>query len=509
MPVNRRDLLRAAATAGALGAAWPLSGRLTVAQAEQAAQNLGARWDPAPFTLGVGSGDPLPDSVVLWTRLAPQPLADVQPLPDTVEVDWVLAVDSALSQIVASGRTAATAAIGHSVHVEVAGLDPGRRYYYRFGALGATSRVGRTRTAPVGPVPRVRFASANCQSFIDGYYAAHRGIAREDLDFVVHLGDYVYEFGQAGGHPLRDHEGPEAFTLTDYRRRHALYKGDSSLRDAHAAHPWFVTWDNHEVVGDYSLATPARRAGAYQAWYEHMPIRDGHPTTPRVHRQRRWGDLLDLTILDLRQFRSNPGVANATILGADQKSWLKNTIASAGDAWHCWVNSIMLSQLALPGGHRPYPDQWDGFLAERNEVLTHVHNAGLRDLVVITGDWHSALVEDLRPDFDDLTSPVIGTEFVAHSIASSGYGPVLNAVLGPTLGLANPHLKYFEGNRYGYDLYEVTPNRWSTHLRVIADRRDPASPVRTLTTFHVDRGRPGSREDPATIASPAQYRRLW
>ncbi|MET9633620.1 alkaline phosphatase D family protein [Lentzea sp. NPDC006480] len=509
MNLNRRDLLRAAATAGALGAAWPLSDRLSVAQAQEAAADLGARWDPAPFTLGVASGDPLPDGVVLWTRLAPRPLAGTQPLPDTVEVEWLVAANRELTQIVASGRTAAAADVGHSVHVEVGGLEPGRRYYYRFRALGTDSRTGRTRTAPVGPVARVRFASANCQSFIDGYWAAHHAIAREDLDFVVHLGDYVYEYGQAGGHPLRDHEGPEAFTLTDYRRRHALYKGDPSLRDAHAAHPWFVTWDNHEVAGDYSQATPQRRLGAYQAWYEHMPIRDGHPTAPQVRRRRYWGDLLELTVLDLRQYRSAPNVPGATILGAEQKSWLDQGVRQARDSWHCWVNSIMLGQLAVPGGHRPYPDQWDGFADEREEVLTNVHTAGLEDLVVITGDWHSAFVQDIRPDFDDLTSPVIGTEFLAHSIASSGYGPAANTVLGPVLGLANPHLKYFEGNRYGYDLYDVTPDRWSTHLRVIADRRDPVSPVSTLTTFHVDRGKPGSYEDRATAGSPAQYRRLW
>ncbi|MBB5851737.1 alkaline phosphatase D family protein [Amycolatopsis umgeniensis] len=511
MSVNRRDLLRGAATAGALGLAWPLSSRMTVAQAEEAAAALGATWDEAPFTLGVASGDPVPYGVALWTRLAPKPMEFEQPLEDTVEVGWEVAADRGFRRRVARGTAAATAALGHSVHVPVSGLEPGSQYYYRFHALGKVSRVGRTRTAPVGPVRRVRFASANCQAFHDGFYAAHAGIAREELDFVVHLGDYVYEHGQVGGNPLRDHEGPEVLTLPSYRRRHALYKSDPSLRDAHAAHPWFITWDDHEVVNDYSGTTPAlqaRRSAAYQAWYEHMPVRPDHPSTPRIHRQRRWGDLLDLSILDLRQYRSAQNLPDGTILGADQKAWLKDQVTGAGEAWHCWVNSIMLSQLAKPGGGGyMFTDQWDGFLAERKEVLTHVAQSGLEDLVVITGDWHSAFVDDIRPDFADPASPVIGTEFTAHSVSSGAYSPEWNATNGPKMGAANPHLKYFEGDRYGYDVYEVTPRRWSTHMRVIGDRRDPRSPVSTLTTFHVDRGRPGSYEDRATISSPAQYRR--
>ncbi|SFP67673.1 alkaline phosphatase D [Amycolatopsis arida] len=510
MAVNRRDLLRGAAAAGALGLAWPLSGRLTVAQATEAAVALGARWDEPPFTLGVGSGDPLPDSVALWTRLAPEPLAETQPLPDTVEVGWEVAADRGFRRRVAAGTAPAGAELGHSVHVEVTGLEPGRCYFYRFSARGRTSRVGRTRTAPVGRVGRVRFASANCQAFHDGYYAAHRGIASERLDFVVHLGDYIYEHGKVGGDHVRDHEGPAVTTLPAYRRRHALYKGDPALRDAHAAHPWFVTWDDHEVVNDYSGTRPSlrrRRDAGYQAWYEHMPVRPDHPTTPRVYRERRWGDLLDLSILDLRQYRSEQNLPDGTILGAEQKAWLRDRISTAGDGWHCWVNSIMLSQLARTGGGYYFTDQWDGFRAERTEVLTHVHDTGMPDLVVITGDWHSAFVDDIRPDFDDPSAPVIGTEFTAHSISSGAYSPEWNATNGPVMGRANPHLKYFEGNHYGYDLYEVTPGRWSTHLRVIGDRRVPDSPVRTLTTFHVDRGRPGSYEDPATRTSPAQYRR--
>jgi alkaline phosphatase D len=241
-----------------------------------------------------------------------------------------------------------------------------------------------------------------------------------------------------------------------------------------------------------------------------MPHRDDgpeDPAAPDIYRRRHWGDLLELTILDLRQYRSAQNLPDGTILGAGQKSWLKRTVDRAGDRWHCWVNSIMPSQLAHPDGGYYFTDQWDGFLAERKEVLGYAHRSGLEDLVVITGNWHSAFVDDIRVDFDDVSSPVVGTEFTAHSVASGAYSPEWNAENGPVMGGTNPHLKYFEGNRYGYDLYEVTPRRWTTHLRVIGDRRVADSPVTTLTSFHVDRGQVGSYEDPATSDSPAQYRR--
>jgi alkaline phosphatase D len=254
-----------------------------------------------------------------------------------------------------------------------------------------------------------------------------------------------------------------------------------------------------------------RRAAAYQAWYEHQPHRDDSAFAlpdPEIHRVRRWGDLLELTVLDLRSYRSAQNLPDGTILGQGQKSWLKRGIDRAPDAWHVWANSIMLSQLrGRPGGPYMFTDQWDGFLAERKEVLGHVHSSGLEDLVVITGDWHSAFVDDIRIDFDDPSSPLVGTEFTAHSVTSGAYSAEWNRTNGPLMGAANPHLKYFEGNRYGYDVYEVTPERFSAHMRVIADRRDPASPVTTLTSFHVDRGSTGSYEDPATKNSPAQWRR--
>lgn len=318
------------------------------------------------------------------------------------------------------------------------------------------------------------------------------------------------------------YEGSElgtAYTLTNYRKLHALYKGDPLLRDAHAAHPWYLTWDDHEVVNDYSgsrggASFLARRSSSYQAWYEHMPLRIdtmfGAETAlpdPRIYRYRQGGDLLELLILDVRQYRSEQNVSGGTILGGAQRTWLLDRVARRSGGWHCWVNSIFLSQQRNPAGGFMFTDQWDGFLAERTQVLTEAQRVGIGDFVVITGDWHSAFVQDIRPDFDNPGTPVIGTEFVAHSVTSSAYSAEWNAINGPLLGRANPHLQYFEGNRYGHDLYEVTPSRWTTHLRVVSDRSSPQATVNTLTSWHVDRGRPGAYEDPTTVSSPAQYRR--
>jgi alkaline phosphatase D len=519
MRLGRRGLLKAAAAAGALNVAWPLAAGHSPAQARAAAEALGATYDPGPFTLGVASGDPLPNSVVLWTRLVPDPFAVEQNLPETVEVGWAVAEDRGMRTVVARGTVHASSTLGHSVHVPVDGLRPGRHYYYAFTARGETSRVGRTKTAPAPGVKRVRFASANCQKFYDGYYAALRGIAAEELDFVVHLGDYIYEYGPAAGDRDRNHDTGECLTLADYRKRYALYKGDPSLRAAHANHPWFLTWDDHEVRNNYSPAVGGapflqRRLAAYQAWYEHQPHRDGDPgfeaalPEPVLHRRRDIGGLVELTVLDLRSHRTASNVTDGSILGTRQRDWLKQGVTNAPDAWHCWANSIMLSQLrAKPGSDIMFPDQWDGFRDERADVLGHVHGSQLEDLVVITGDWHSAFVDEIRTDFDNTDSPVVGAEFTSHSVCSGAYRPEWNEKNGPLMGEANPHLQYFQAGSYGYDLYEVTPERWTTHMRVVRSRHDPKSPVSTLTKWHVDRGKPSAYEDPSTSGSHAHYRR--
>ncbi len=274
---------------------------------------------PPPFTLGVASGEPEPDGVVLWTRLAPQPL-DGGGMPDrAVPVEWEIAADEGLRRVVRRGVAAALPQHAHTVHVEVGGLRPATWYWYRFRADGHLSRVGRTRTAPARSAspPRLRFAFASCQNFQDGFWPAYAGMAAEDLELVVHLGDYIYEGGVNAGAP-RQHNSAEIVTLADYRNRHALYRGDPALQAAHAAFPWLLTFDDHEVENNYAGAIPenpaeasgflARRAAAYQAYWEHLPLRRRqrpHGPDLLLYRQAAFGDLLELRLLDTRQYRTD------------------------------------------------------------------------------------------------------------------------------------------------------------------------------------------------------------
>src|SRR5262245_3705315 len=302
----------------------------------------------APFDLGIASGEPLPGSVVLWTRLS-----SVANATAPVPADWEVAHDEQFTRMARRGSTLATPELGHSVHVEVAGLDPDRAYFYRFRTGGEASAVGRTRTAPAENARRaqLRFAFASCQHFEQGYFTAYRHMAAEELDFIVHLGDYIYEGGPAQGRP-RQHDGPEIVTLADYRRRYALYRSDRDLRAAHAAAPWIVIWDDHEVKNNYAdefepRGMPAadfvkRRTAAYQAFYENMPLR--RSSMPRgadlhLYRHFQFGDLLSLEMLDGRQYRSRQACGGATgpqcpeaferartMLGEQQEHWLAERV---------------------------------------------------------------------------------------------------------------------------------------------------------------------------------------
>jgi alkaline phosphatase D len=548
MHLSRRDLLRAAVAAGGIGALWPLIDGLSPRQAVAQAALIGITFDPAPFTLGVASGDPRADGVTLWTRLAPEPLTgggldDVGP----VEVDWVVATDPRLRRVVASGSVPALPATAHSVHVEVAGLDPATTYFYAFAATGRRSRIGRTRTAPVGAADRLRFAWVSCSNLPAGSFAAYRNIAREDLDLVVCLGDYYYEGGGSG--TGRDHTGGETVELVDYRNRHALYKGDPALRAAHAAHPWVVTWDDHEVDNNYANLTPEnaeaaegndsaerfalRRAAAYQAYYEHLPISlaVGGATAPdgpdfRIHRELAFGDLLDLTVLDTRQYRDDQacmdtpfgGVCDEvddparTMLGGPQKGWLLDRLRGSSAAWHCVANGVMWAPWQVRGGvpedipgidpapvddaHAVNLDQWDGYQAERTELLRAIADDALQDVVVITGDLHSSWVADLKPDFDDTASPAVATEFVGTSVTSgfpiadtegSGFRDLTLA--------ANPHLRDFDGDLRGYAVVEVTGDAWRTTFMSVGDAQDPLRRAEVRKVWRVDRGTAGATQE--------------
>ena len=482
-----------------------------------------ARLAGDPFRLGVASGSPTPDGFVLWTRLAPLPPGAEGVPPEPVAVAFELAHDEGMTRIVRSGTAWATPELAHSVHVEQRGLDPARGYFYRFHAGGYTSPVGRTRTAPANGavLDRLRFAFASCQNWEHGRFGAWRHIAADSPDLVVHLGDYIYE--KAGSDAVRPHDGPQPKTLAQYRSRHALYKTDPDLQAAHAACPWLVMWDDHEVDNDYAgdhsqdgdppEVFLARRAAAYQAYYEHMPLWSSAAPAgagATLYRRTGFGDLLELFVVDGRQYRSaqpcaTPGhlggqvVASCaerldparTVFGPEQEAWLLSGLAGSRARWNVIGQGTLMAefdQKAGPG-EAYWTDGWDGYPAARERLLTFFRDGPTPNPVVIGGDIHSFWVTDLKVDARDPRAPVVATEFVGTSISSRSVSYETFAKLLPE----NPHVKFFESRQRGWVRCDVTPQHWVTELRVVEDVLDPASPASTLATFVVEDGRCGAQ----------------
>ncbi len=476
-----------------------------------------------PFTLGVASGDPRPDGVVLWTRLAPDPLA-----PDgrggmderDVPVSYQVAADERFTTVVHRGTAVASAELGHSVHPEVTGLEPDREYFYRFQAMGEISPVGRTRTAPD---PRTEpaalsFAFASCQRWDHGHYTAYRHLAEEDLHLVLHLGDYLYEYpvgGEVRGVAVPDHLAVETVTLEQYRVRYGLYKSDPHLQAAHARFPWVAVLDDHEVSNNWAGAADtdgaalARRAAAFQAYYENLPLRRSSlPEGPAMglHRRISWGRLADLTVLDTRQYRDDQPCGDGrsdcperfapdrTLLGADQRDWLLHGLRTSAARWHVLGNQVPMTQVDSDPGPaaRVWLDSWDGYVAERDRVLAEAAASGVRNLVVVTGDRHQNHAAELLADHSDPGSPVVGAEFVGTSVTSNRDGQDLGPQ-GRALLEANPHLRFVNEQR-GYVRCLVTPGHWYTDFRVLPYVTSPDAPVSTRATFVVEDGRPGLLE---------------
>lgn len=516
-PVSRRRLLRLGAR---LGGALAL-GALPFA-AHGGARRLG-RLAENPFRLGVASGDPTPGSVVLWTRLDRDALARAGAERDAVEAVFEVAADANFSRIARRGAVAASPELGHSAHADVRGLEPDTVYHYRWLVGGAASPVGRTRTAPAAHARNdaFRFAFASCQHYEHGYYTAYRHMAREELDLIVHLGDYIYEYGPGGRAVAgRVHEGPEVVTLDDYRARYATYRGDPDLQAAHAAAPWVATWDDHEVDNNYAAdiaedgQTPerllARRAAAYQAFYEFMPVRlpagRRGPDMP-IHRPFRFGRLLEMHVLDTRQYRSDQACGDGrspdcdglrdpgrTLLGQAQKRWLFRRLAAADAAWNVLAQQVMMAGLRSVGGNgetlRPM-DAWDGYPHERRELLELWDRAGTPNPVVITGDAHSNWASDLKLDFDDESSKTVGAEFVGTSISSGGDGQDAGGYGAPFLP-HNPHVKFHNAQR-GYVTVTVTPELWRGDFKVLPRVTTPGAPIGVRRSCVVEAGRPGVR----------------
>lgn len=517
------DRRRFLGTTAAVGAGTLMVGSTATpasAQADPASASTGRRGGPFPFTLGVASGDVTSRAVALWTRLAPEPLdADGGMGDEDVEVQWELAADQNFARRIATGRVMATAALGHSVHVTVDGLGPGRRYWYRFRANGHESRVGRTKTLPQGPTSRVRFATSSCQHWENGLFVAYQSMVRDDVDFVLHLGDYIYGVSRGD---FRRHSDPEVpRTLDQYRVRHAQYKTDESLQAIHAAVPFLTTLDNHDALPDEAgdAAELDMRAAAYQAWYEHMPTRTPHrieAASMPIYRAVDLGDLVSLNLVDSRQFRDPQDICTdeidfsygfgiyrprcdevdtpgRTTLGPDQTRWLDRRIATADATWNVMANTVLFSPFRFDrdGVHNIYESSWDAYPESQRHLLDSWAAAGSRNRVVLSGDIHSNWVIDIPADPTDPAGQPAGTEFLGTSITSLWPGP-LDQPIADNLA-NNPHVKYYNGQERGYQVHTVTGREWRTELRIVDDTTDPSARARTAATWVVEEGRPGAQ----------------
>ncbi|QYF85812.1 alkaline phosphatase [Brevundimonas sp. PAMC22021] len=476
-----------------------------------------------PFTLGVASGDPLPDGFVIWSRLAPRPLQGDGGMPARpVQVRWIVAEDARLSRVVASGETFAQPTAGHSIHVEVEGLRPGREYWYRFTAGGEASPVGRACTTPPAgaSVDRLRACFTSCQKYEAGFYAGYRHLAAENPDLILFLGDYIYEGDPGSRNAVRLHQNPEPTDIGGYRVRYATYKSDPLLQAAHAVAPWLVLWDDHEVVNDYGGdrdgdVDPAlflrRRAAAYQAYFEHMPLRrTALPVGPSMllHRAVDWGALAQFQLIDDRQHRdaapcAQPGQSGKliadcdarrdparSILGERQEAWLMDTLDRTPARWNLLTQQTLFGPLELrdPANLsevRFSNDGWDGYPATRERIIARWIDAGTQNPLVLGGDIHAFASGSVRRNGD---GPVVASEFVGGSMTSLG----MDAALARRVQALNPRLEVYETGRRGYGRLDLTPGRAEIAFRALDDARDAESGLSTLNAFVIENGRPGA-----------------
>ncbi|MEU0762862.1 alkaline phosphatase D family protein [Streptomyces microflavus] len=522
--LDRRRLLTGAGAAAALAFTMNLPAAGTASAAELDARRIAED----PFTLGVASGDPLPGSVLIWTRLAPRPYEPGGGLPaGRVQVSWELAHDEGFRRVARRGSVTAHAEFAHSVRADVQGLDPGRAYYYRFRTGSWTSPTGRTRTAPAAGTRNssLTLAAVSCQAYHDGYFTALRHLAAEDVDVVLHLGDYLYEYAvtATGGaraytdRRLPAHYNRETLTLEDYRLRYGLYKSDPDLRAAHAAHPFVVTWDDHEAENNYAGDIPEndvtpeefllRRAAAYRAYWENQPLRTPQrPTGPdmRLYRRLTFGRLAQFDILDTRQYRSDqaygdgwrtPGPESEdparTITGAAQERWLTDGWRASDATWNVVPQQVTFAQRRdVPtAAYKFSMDAWDGYPASRQRVLAGAESAGVENLMVLTGDVHVAYAFDLKKDFDDPASRTVGTEIVTTSV-SSGKDGAERPANWQNQTRANPHMKHYDGRR-GYTVVTLTEKQARADFRTVQAVTTPGAPVSTAASFVTEAGNPG------------------
>lgn len=498
MNLNRRELIAALGALGVMPSAF-------------------ARDNEPNFTFahGVASGDPQRNRVILWTRTTP-----VDPT-ETLRVRWAVATDPGMKQVRQSGRVTTDRRRDFTVKVDAAGLDPGITYYYQFETRGVKSPIGRTRTLPVGRVDRMRLAFASCANYPQGYFNAYARIAeRDDLDFVLHLGDYIYEYklgvyadpqlaGKRDVAPTN-----EIVTPDDYRLRYALYRTDPDLQAAHRQHPFITVWDDHETANNSwrdgaenhnpdqgEGEWKARKRSAVQAYNEYMPIRSSGPTDDNIYQAIRFGDLADVLMLDtrlhgrgkqidLRKGGSDIAAADPqlsdekrTLLGFDQEAWLARELRASKDRqqpWRILGQQVMMAQLSRTEGRTiRNPDQWDGYIPARERLFKVLRERDIRNNVVLTGDIHSSWCNELRsnPWAQSATSDearLLGVEFVGPAISSPGLRSKEEAVTdAEKVRSVSPHIKWAELHKRGYGILDVTRDRAQCefyHLPTVSER---------------------------------------
>ncbi|MFJ9587104.1 alkaline phosphatase D family protein [Streptomyces acidicola] len=525
---RRRTVVKAAAAGAALAA--PLAAAIPVHAAEAPA-----------FLHGVASGDPLPDGVLLWTRVTPVPEAvPGSGLGPDVEVSWTVALDKAFTTVVAKGSTTAFAATDHTVKADIRGLTPATDYWFRFSAGGTDSPAARTRTAPAADaaVASLRFGVVSCANWEGGHFAAYRHLAtRGDLDAWLHLGDYIYEYG-TGEYGTRDTvvrphaPAHEILTLADYRTRHGRYKTDADLQTLHAAAPVIAIWDDHEIANDAwsggaenhtegaEGTWAARRSAAKQAYFEWMPVRPA--TAGTTYRRLRFGKLADLSLLDLRSFRSQQVSVgdgqvddpDRTITGRAQLDWLKAGLKSSDTTWRLVGNSVMIAPFAIGSlaadllkplaellglpreGLALNPDQWDGYTDDRRELLAHLRDNAIRNTVFLTGDIHMAWANDVPLNAGTYPlSASAATEFVVTSVTSDNIDDILKvsegtgtALASPLIRAANRHVHWVDTDRHGYGVLDITAERAQMDYYVLSDRTKATATSSWARSYHTRSG---------------------
>lgn len=472
------------------------------------------------FQLGVASGEPAADGVVLWTRLAMDPIAldGLGGMPDqAVPVMWQVAKDESFRRVVRAGAELARPEAAHSVHVELDGLQPGAEYFYRFRVGTEISPAGRTVTSPApGTTSReLNLAFTSCADYQTGWFTAYRRMAEDHPDLIAFLGDYLYEYGDYK-YPVRDQAGGECLDLAGYRLRHAQHKADPDLQQAHAIAPWAVVWDDHDIENGWAGDIPEqpdpnflkRRADAFQAYYENMPLRKAQQPNGaalRLHRSIRWGAVANLHLLDTRQYRDlyactgTSGTVgadclerlepNRTILGREQETWIEGELRGSQATWDLLGQQVFMMEMDWVNGEgKGYSNEgWDGYTASRNRLAAAIDD-NRRNGVVLTGDVHSHWAGELKRDHQDPASKSVGVELVTTSITSAGNG--LDEYPNTQLLLnENPHVKFFNGRR-GYVNARVSASEMKVDFRSLRVVTQPHAPVYTSGSFVIEPGNP-------------------